>query len=103
MIVYSERRGRRVAYIDRAEYEFRPGIDDWGRFVITLHAATGDEIGHLRSGKLRFRLREGATEEDTRSMAEHFALVFEDVQMMWVDGPNGGPPVPVVVPIQRAA
>ncbi len=34
MIVYTERRGGRVAYVDRTEYEFCPSFDEWGRFVV---------------------------------------------------------------------
>ncbi len=47
MIVYTERRGGRVAYVDRAEYEFRPSFDEWGRFVVLLRATTDDELMHV--------------------------------------------------------
>ena len=104
MIVYTERRGGRVAYVDRAEYEFRPSFDEWGRFVVELRATTDDELVHLQSRNLMFRLREGATAEDAKCLAAQFDAVFQDVQMMWVDGgPDGGSQYPVVVPIRRAA
>ncbi len=104
MIVYTERRGRRVAYVDRAKYEFRPSFDEWGRFVVELRAATDDELVHLQSRYLMFRLRDGATADDAKSLAVHLETVFEDVQMMWVDGgPDDGPQYPVVVPIRQAA
>jgi hypothetical protein len=104
MIVYTERRGGRVAYVDRTEYEFRPSFDEWGRFVVLLHATTDDELVHLQSRYFMFRLRDGATADDAKSLAVHLESVFEDVQMMWVEGgPDGGSRVPVVVPIRRAA
>ncbi len=91
MIVYTERRGGRVAYVDRTEYEFRPSFDEWGRFVILLHAATDDELVHLQSRYFMFRLRDGATADDAKRLAVHLESVFEDVQMMWVEGgPDGG-------------
>ncbi len=66
MIEYTARRGRRVAYVDRAKYEFRPSFDEWGRFVVLLHAATDDELVHLHSRYFMFRLRDGATADDAR-------------------------------------
>ena len=102
MIVHTEHRGTRVAYVDRAEYQFRPSFDEWGRFVVTLRAVD-DELVHLESRHLMFRLREGTTEEDVRSLAAHLDMIIEDVQMMWVEGPDGRPGMPVVVPIRRAA
>ena len=92
MIVYTERRGRRVAYVDRAKYEFRPSFDEWGRFVVELRAATDDELVHLQSRYLMFRLRDGATADDAKSLAVHLETVFEDVQMMWVGGRPGRRP-----------
>ncbi len=56
--------------------------------------------------RIRFscRLRDGATADDAKCLAVHLDSVFEDVQMMWVEGgPDGGSRVPVVVPIRRAA
>ncbi len=104
MIVHSERRGARVAYVDRAEYQFRPSFDEWGRFVVLMRATTDDELMHLQSRYLMFRLREGLTANDAKCLAAHLDTVFEDVQMMWVDGgPDDGPRVPVVVPIFQAA
>ncbi len=43
---------------------------------------------------------EGAT---AMSVAAHLDLVFEDVQMLWFDGPDDGSHEPVVVPIRRVA
>ena len=103
MIVYTERRGGRVAYVDRAEYEFRPSFDEWGRFVVLLRATTDDELMHLESRYLMFRLREGSTADDARSLAAHLDMIIEDVQMMWVEGPDGGAREPVVMPIRKAA
>ncbi len=104
MIVHTERRGARVAYVDRAEYQFRPSFDEWGRFVVLLRASTDDELLHLQSRYFMFRLREVSTAADSKCLAAHFDTVFEDVQMMWVDGePDDGPRVPVVVPISQAA
>ncbi len=104
MIVHTERRGGKVVYVDRAEYRFQPSFDDWGHFVVKLSAATDDELEHLESRHLMFRLREGATEEDVRSLAAHLDMIIEDVQMLWIDGPpGGGPGMPVVVPIREAA
>ncbi len=45
---------------DRAKYEFRPSFDDWGRFVVELRAATDDELMHLQSRYLMFRLRDSS-------------------------------------------
>ncbi len=103
MIVYTERRGGRVAYVDRAEYEFRPSFDEWGRFVVEMRATTDDELMHLQSRYFMFRLREGLTADDAKCLAAHLDTVIEDVQMMWIDGPLGGSREPVVVPIKRAA
>ena len=58
MIVHTERRGARVAYVDRAEYQFRPSFDEWGRFVVLLHATTDDELVHLQSRYFMLRLRD---------------------------------------------
>ena len=38
-----------------------------------------------------FRLREGATEHDVKNIAANLELFFEDVQMTWVESPDGGP------------
>ncbi len=103
MIVHTERRGARVAYVDRAEYQFRPSFDEWGRFVVLLHATTGDELVHLQSRYFMFRLRKGLTAKDAERLAEQLDTFIEDVQMMWIDGPDGGSREPVVVPIKRAA
>ncbi len=107
MIVYTERRGGRVAYVDRTKYECRPSFDEWGRFVVLLHAATDDELVRLKSGRLMFRLREGLTAEDARQFAAQLNTVFVDLQMQRIEGsdngPDGGSREPVVVPIRRAA
>ncbi len=103
MIVHTERRVARVAYVDRAEYQFRPSFDEWGRFVVLLHATTGNELVHLQSRYFMFRLRKGLTAKDAERLAEQLDTFIEDVQMMWVESPDGGAREPVVVPIRRAA
>ncbi len=107
MIVHTERRGARVGYIERAEYEFHASFDDWGHPVVALFAATDDELVRLKSGRLMFRLRDGLTAEDARKFAAQLDAVFVDLQMQRIEGPDGGPDdssrEPVVVPIRRAA
>ncbi len=72
--------------------------------MVLLRATTDDELIHLQSRYLMFRLRDGATADDAKDLAAQFDAIFEDVQMMWVDGgPDGGSRDPVVVPIRRAA
>ena len=102
MIVHTERRGRKVRYVDRAEYRFEPSFDEFGRFVIILRAVD-NELVRLESSYLMFRLREGATEHDVKNIATHLELFFEDAQMTWVESPDGGTRMPVLVPIEEAA
>ncbi len=86
MIVHTERRGARVGYIERAEYEFRASFDDWGHPVVALFAATDDELVRLKSGRLMFRLRDGLTAEDARKFAAELDAVFVDLQMQRIEG-----------------
>ena len=52
MKVRFERRGPMLGYIERAEYEFRAGLDDTGRPVVALFATTDDELDRLKSARL---------------------------------------------------